>query len=70
MSIKLKEILIIVIFFFQKILFYISKCLTFWIPTKNSARKLIIGRETAGLLNLYSNLFDCYSINTEKSNAP
>ncbi len=69
MSIKFKEILIIVIFFFQKILFYISKCLTFWIPTKNSGRKLIIGRETAGLLNLYSNIFDCYSINTEKSNA-
>jgi len=69
MSIKLKEILIEVIFLFQKLLFYISKCLTLWIPTKNSGSKLIIGRETAGLLSLYSKLFDCYSINTEKSNA-
>ena len=68
MNDRLKINLIEIVFIFQKILFFISSCLIFWIPKNNNDKKLIIGRETAGLLNLYAKIFDCYSINTESSN--
>lgn len=60
-----KNFFINIIFFFQKILFFISLFLTSWIPRNETNNRLIIGRETAGLLTLYSNLFDCYSINID-----
>ena len=41
--------------------------MTFWILNKNEEKRVIIGKETANLLNLYSKLFNCYSINTHKS---
>ncbi len=67
MNLPLKKGLKEVIFFFQKFLFYFSKIMTFWILNKNEEKRVIIGKETANLLNLYSKLFNCYSINTHKS---
>ena len=66
MNLKIKFFLTELIFFFQKILFFFSNLLTFWIPSSKNKKRLIIGRETANLLNMYSQIFNCYSINTSK----
>ena len=67
MNLKFKKGLIKIIFLFQKLLFYISKICTFWIPLKKNDDGLIIGRETANLLSAYSNLFQYFSINIDKN---
>ena len=67
MNLKIKFFLTELIFFFQKILFFFSNLLTFWIPNSKNKKRLIIGRETANLLNMYSQIFNCYSINTSKN---
>ena len=68
MNFKIKKILVDLIFLSQKFIFFISKIFIFWIPKKNNRGRLIIGREVAGLLNLYSKIFNCYSINTDRNN--
>lgn len=65
MKYYLRDILISFIFFNQKIIFLISSIFTFFIPIKKTKDRIMVGRETANLLNLYSKLFNCYSINTD-----
>ena len=67
MKFNAKLLLIEIIFLIQKFVFYLTEFLTFWLPKNKQSEKLIIGRETANLLNLYSRLFECYSVNTSRN---
>ena len=62
---NIKNSIAFIVLNLQKLLFFISFPITLFFKTPN--RTLIIGNETANLLHLYANIFDCFSINTARN---
>ncbi|RPG49571.1 MAG: hypothetical protein CBC64_005335 [Gammaproteobacteria bacterium TMED104] len=61
----LKKFIRQLVFFIQLFVFFLAYPFAYLFKGIFKYKKVIIGRETANLLNLYAKLFDCYSINLD-----